>query len=349
LDASSSDSNDEGLTTITFNKSLLFPKINHTFLVAKDKKVYFRDTPKYTSTSDDDSSDDEEDMSMVFKVLERTRIDKINELIKSINEKYELLEKQEYLLFDEHGKLVNLEKALAHEKEKNKILSKELVDCNYSISMLKSDSDDLNDKIMKLNECHASSSSIKHVSICNRCKDDVDSCISNVTMIASLNDEITKLTIQAKTCNDELEMRNLNMLGEKWKEPMIHDVHFACANANNVHVRNAHISHAMIASKSNSSVARTSHDMHRHHAPHDKIVHVPNAKKNNVAMVHLFLITVLMLPMCYLPNLVKLLLLMLGLGTRMVKLVFGFQNLMSLTSKDPTQIGYLKQKPKLVL
>jgi hypothetical protein len=47
-------------------------------------------------------------MSMVFKGLERTKIDKINELIKSINEKDELLEKQEYLLFDEHDKLVNL-------------------------------------------------------------------------------------------------------------------------------------------------------------------------------------------------------------------------------------------------
>jgi hypothetical protein len=59
---------------------------------------------------------------------------------------------------------------------------------------------------MKLNECHTSASSIEHVSICNRCKDvDVDSCISNVTMIASFNDEIAKLTIQTKTCKDELE------------------------------------------------------------------------------------------------------------------------------------------------
>jgi hypothetical protein len=38
-----------------------------------------------------------------------------------------------------------------------------------------------------------------------RCKDvDVDSCITNVAKIASLNDHIGKLNAQAKTCNNEL-------------------------------------------------------------------------------------------------------------------------------------------------
>jgi hypothetical protein len=55
---------------------------------------------------------------MLFKGLDRTKIGKINELIKYINEKDELLEKQEDLLVDEHGKLVNLEKALALEKKR---------------------------------------------------------------------------------------------------------------------------------------------------------------------------------------------------------------------------------------
>jgi hypothetical protein len=40
--------------------------------------------------------------------------------------------------------------------------------------------------------------------------------------------------------------------------------------------------------------------------------------------------------MCYLASLAKLLLLMLAVGTRMVKLKFVYQNLISLTSKDPT-------------
>jgi hypothetical protein len=44
--------------------------------MAKEKKVHYIDTPKYTSTSDDDSSDDEEDISMLFKGLDKVKIDK---------------------------------------------------------------------------------------------------------------------------------------------------------------------------------------------------------------------------------------------------------------------------------
>jgi hypothetical protein len=59
-------------------------------------------------------------------------------------------------------------------------------------------------------------------------------------------------------------------------------------------------------------------------------------RKRMHQLVHVFLITLLMPHMPYLANSVKLLLLILGLGTRMVKLVFWYQNLISLTSKDPT-------------
>jgi hypothetical protein len=56
---------------------------------------------------------------------------------------------------------------------------------------------------MKLNECHASTSSTEHVSIYTICRDvDIDSCIAN---IARLNEESAKLIAQAKTCNNELE------------------------------------------------------------------------------------------------------------------------------------------------
>jgi hypothetical protein len=65
---------------------------------------------------------------MLFKGLDRTKIGKINELIKYINEKDELLEKQEDLQVDEHDKLVNLEKALALEKREEYFLSKDLVE-----------------------------------------------------------------------------------------------------------------------------------------------------------------------------------------------------------------------------
>jgi hypothetical protein len=39
-DCSSSDSNDEGLAASAFNKSSLFPNEHHTYLMAKEKKVY---------------------------------------------------------------------------------------------------------------------------------------------------------------------------------------------------------------------------------------------------------------------------------------------------------------------
>lgn len=125
---------------------------------------------------------------MLFKGLDRTKIGKINELIKYINEKDELLlEKQEDLLVDEHDKLVNLEKALALEKREEYFLSKELVEQKYSISSLNDVNADLNAKIMNFSDCHASSSSssVEHVLIHSRCKD-VDFCISNVSIIYRL-------------------------------------------------------------------------------------------------------------------------------------------------------------------
>ena len=74
--------------------SSLFPNERHTCVMAKEKKVYTRDTHKYTSSSDDDS-DDDVDYSDLFKGLDRSKVDKINELIDSLNEKDRLLEKQE--------------------------------------------------------------------------------------------------------------------------------------------------------------------------------------------------------------------------------------------------------------
>jgi hypothetical protein len=83
---SSSDSNDEGLAASAFDKSSLFPNECHTCLISKEKKVHTRDTPKYTSSSDEDS-DDDLDYSDLFKGLDRSKVDKINELIDALNEK----------------------------------------------------------------------------------------------------------------------------------------------------------------------------------------------------------------------------------------------------------------------
>ena len=74
--------------------------------MAKEKKVCTRDTPKYTSSSDEESSDDKVHFSDLFKGLDRSKVDKINELIDALNEKDRLLEKQEDLLYEKHEKAV---------------------------------------------------------------------------------------------------------------------------------------------------------------------------------------------------------------------------------------------------
>jgi hypothetical protein len=107
LDCSSNEE-EEGLTTITFNKSSLFPNERHTCPMTKERKVFSRVTPKYTSYSDK-SSDDEEDYSKLFNGLDRLKVDKINELIDVLNEKDRLLEKQEDLSYEEHDKFVSVE------------------------------------------------------------------------------------------------------------------------------------------------------------------------------------------------------------------------------------------------
>jgi hypothetical protein len=73
--------------------------------MAKEKKVCIRDTPKYTSSSNEESSNDEVDYTDLFKGLDRTKVDKINKLIDALNEKDRLLEKQEDILYEEHDKL----------------------------------------------------------------------------------------------------------------------------------------------------------------------------------------------------------------------------------------------------
>jgi hypothetical protein len=148
-DCSSSDSNDEGLVASTFDKSSLFPNERHTCFMAKEKKVRTRDTPKYTSSSDEES-DDDVDYSDLFKGLDRSKVDNINELIDALNEKDRLLEKQEDNLYEEHDKLVNAENYLALEVKRNELLSSELSSCNDSTYNLKSLNADLNAKLEKL-------------------------------------------------------------------------------------------------------------------------------------------------------------------------------------------------------
>jgi hypothetical protein len=160
-DCSSSDSDNEGLAATAFNKSSLFPNERHTCLMAKEKKVCTRKST-YASSSDDESSDDEIDYSSLFKGLDRSKIDKINELIDALNDKNRLLEKQEDLLYEEHDKFVDAQNSLALEVKRNEMLSCELSTCHESISNLKSINDDLN---AKLEVANRSNSCVEHVVI----------------------------------------------------------------------------------------------------------------------------------------------------------------------------------------
>jgi hypothetical protein len=150
-DCSSSDSDDEGLAASAFDKSSLFPNKRHTCLMAKEKKVHIRDSPKYSS-SDEDSSDDEVDYTDLFKGLDRAKVDKINELIDALNEKDRLLEKQEDILYEEHGKFVNVRKSLALEIKINEMLSSELSVYHESVSSLKKLNDELKVNLEEVNK-----------------------------------------------------------------------------------------------------------------------------------------------------------------------------------------------------
>jgi hypothetical protein len=141
-DESSTDSSsDEDAANIAVNKGLLFSNVGHKCLMAKDskkKKVHSRDTPKYTTYSDEDSSNDnEDDLISLFANLSMDQKKKLNELIETIIEKDDLLECQEDLLIKENKKFVKLKNAYALEVEKCENLTRELSICNDSISSLR--------------------------------------------------------------------------------------------------------------------------------------------------------------------------------------------------------------------
>jgi hypothetical protein len=171
--------------------------------MAKERKVRIRDTPKYSSSSDEEYSDDEVDYFELFKGLDRAKVEKINELIDALNEKDRLLEKQEDILYEEHDKFVSVQKSLALEIKRNEMLSSELYACHESVSSLKNLNDELN---AKLEEVNKTSSCVEHVIICNRCKDfDVDASDEHLISIAKLNNEVASLNAQLKTCKVDFD------------------------------------------------------------------------------------------------------------------------------------------------
>src|SRR5688572_21408730 len=321
----SSDSDNEGLAATAFNKSSLFPNERHTCLMAREKKVSTRDST-YASSSDNESSDDDDiDYSCLFKGLDRSKIDKINELIDALNEKDRLLEKQEDLLYDEHDKFVEAQKSYALEVKRNEVLSSELSSCHENIATLKSVNDDLN---AKLEVASKSTSCVEIVETCTRCKDlNVDACSKHLVSISKLNDEVASLNAQLKASKSEFdklkfardaytigrhpsikdglgfkrEVKNLTRhkasisAKEKGKAPMASSAqknhafmyHDRRHSINAYRSYDAFDSHVMIASSSSIN-----HDRNLarknvvHHMPRRNIVHVPRKVMNEPSTIY---------------------------------------------------------------
>jgi hypothetical protein len=319
---SSSDSDNEGLAATAFNKASLFPNEYHTCLMAKEKKVNSRKST-YASSSEDESSDDDEiDYASLFKGLDRTKIDKINELIDALNDKNRLLEKQEDLLYDEHDKFVEAQKSLALEIKRNEMLSCELSTCHDSISSLKSINDDLSAKLEIANK---STSCVEHVVVCTRCKDfNIYACSEHLVSISKLNDEVASINAQLKTSKSEFEKlkfaRDAYTIGrhtsikdglgfkrevknltshkapistkEKRKAPMASSAHknHAFMYHDRRHSRNAFRSydafdsHAMVASS--SSIMYDRNVARKNAMPRRNIVHAPRKVMNEPSTIY---------------------------------------------------------------
>jgi hypothetical protein len=85
-------------------------------------------------------------------------------------------------------------------------LTNELNVCNDSTLCLKTENGHLKVRIKEFNTFHASTSYVKHFSICTRCKDvDVDTYIANISMIKSLNEHVVNLDAKVSKYDFENE------------------------------------------------------------------------------------------------------------------------------------------------
>jgi hypothetical protein len=181
-ESSTNSSSDEDAANIVVNKGLLFPNVGHKCFMAKDdkkKKVQYRITPKYTS-----SSDDEDDLLTLFAKLNMQQKEKLNELIGSIHEKDELLDNQEEFLIKENKKHVKVKNVYAQEVEKCENLFEELSICHDTISNLRTENASLIAKVEKLNACNDSIASLRTEN---------DNLVSKIKELSVCNDYISRL------------------------------------------------------------------------------------------------------------------------------------------------------------
>jgi hypothetical protein len=151
-DESSSDSSsDEDAANIAVTKGLLFPNVGHKCLMAKDgkkKKVKSKSSTRHESSSDEEDARDEEDnLRTLFANLSIQQKEKLNELVRAIHEKDDLLDSQEDFLIKENKKHVKVKNAYALEIEKCEKLSSELSTCHETIDNLRNENASLSAKV----------------------------------------------------------------------------------------------------------------------------------------------------------------------------------------------------------
>jgi hypothetical protein len=215
-DESSTDSSsDEDSANIAINKGLLFPNVGRKCLMAKDgkkKKIKYRASTKYATSSDvDSSSDDEKNLLALFANLNMQQKEKLNELIGAIHEKDELLDSQEDFLIKENKKHVKVKNAYSQEIEKCEKLTSELSICHDTISNLRNENAKLTAKVEKLNVCDDSLVNLKkdNASLISK----IDKLNESLSSLKIENDNLIAKAKDLNVCNDSISnLRNENAM-----------------------------------------------------------------------------------------------------------------------------------------
>jgi ubiquinone biosynthesis protein UbiJ len=215
-DESSTDSSsDEDAANIAVNKGLLFPNIGHKCLMEKDgkrKKVKYRTSTKYTTSSDEgSSSEDEDNLLTLFSNLNMQQKEKLNELIGAIHDKDELLDNQEEFLIKENKKHAKVKNAYAQEIEKCENLTKELSICHDTISNLRTENASLITKVEKLNACDDSIVSLRNENASLIAK--IDKLNESISSLKTENDSLISKARDLNVCNDSISyLRDENVM-----------------------------------------------------------------------------------------------------------------------------------------
>jgi chromosome segregation ATPase len=178
------------------------------------KKVKYRASTKYATSSDEEnSSDDEDNLLALFANLNMQQKEKLNELIGAIHEKDELLDSQEDFLIKENKKHIKVKNAYAQEVEKCETLTSELSTCHDTISNLRFENAKLIARVEKLNVCDDSFANLKNDNASLLAK--IEKLNESISSLKTENDKLIAKAKNLYVCNDvisNLKNENANPL-----------------------------------------------------------------------------------------------------------------------------------------